>query len=173
MTRSPFLATLIAIAGLAGSLAAHAQTPLPAGAPAGTTVQCKDGSFASPDKKAGACKGHKGIQTWYGAEAPAKPVAAASAPAAPAAAKPAATAATAAAPAPAASPAKAKTLPGDPAKMAAAPGGGAGKVWANDSTKVYHCEGDRYYGKTKSGEYMSEADAKAKGMHPDHGKACS
>ncbi len=157
--------------GLLGAWAAQAQA-LPADAPAGTTVQCKDGSYASPDKKAGACRGHKGIKNWYGAASgDAKgPAATATAPAAPAAPKSAGVAP--ATPATASVAAKPRTPP-DPSKMAAAPGGGAGLVWANDETKVYHCQGDRYYGKTKKGEYLNEADAKAKGMHAARNKACT
>lgn len=60
-----------------------------------------------------------------------------------------------------------------PAAAATAPGGGHGQVWVNTKSHVYHCEGSKSYGKTKSGEYMTEADAKTKGNHADHGKACA
>ena len=41
-----------------------------------------------------------------------------------------------------------------------------------DRPNVYPCPGTRWYGKTKKGEYMSEAAATAEGARPDHGKAC-
>lgn len=55
---------------------------------------------------------------------------------------------------------------------AAAPGGDPGLVWVNPSAKTYHCPGDKWYGTTKTGQFMSEEQAVAKGNHPDHGKAC-
>jgi hypothetical protein len=132
-------------------IAAASFAQAPASAPAGSTGLCKDGSYWSGATKRGACHGHKGVQVWY-------------------AGAPVATAAPSVAPA-ATPAAPAKTMPA-PA-VAAAPGGGPGQVWVNSSSKVYHCPSDRWYGKTKSGAYMSESVAIAQGNRPDHGKACS
>jgi Protein of unknown function (DUF3761) len=146
-------------------LAAAQATP-----PAGSTGLCKDGTYSTAASKAGACRGHQGVKEWYAAAPAAKAPAAATAPA-----PKAATAAPAPAPAPA--PAATKAAKASPASKAAsmpqAAGGGPGLVWVNTSSNVYHCYGTDFYGKTKAGAYMSEADAKAKGAHPDHGKACS
>lgn len=140
----------------------------PAGAPSGSTGKCKDGTFTSAPKKQGACRGHKGVDTWYASEAAPASAAAKSSAAVPA-------------PAPAANPkpAPAAASSSAPAEKASAPvrtaaaGGGPSLVWVNTGTNVYHCYGTRYYGTTKAGKYMTEADAKAAGAHPDHGKACS
>ncbi len=151
-------------AALLASSSVFAQAP--AGAPAGSTGACKDGSFTTNATKKGACSGHKGVKDWFGGDAePAKTAAGAPAPAG--------------TPAPATAPAKAA-----PAAPAAAPktttaaatpaaGGGPGMVWVNSSSKVYHCSGTKYYGTTKAGSYMTEAAAKTAGNHADHGKACA
>ena len=158
-----------AYAAIFGSLlissALFAQAP--AGAPAGTTGKCKDGTFTTAATKQGACRGHKGIDTWYAA---ASTPAAAPAPSP----KPAVTPAPAPAAAPTNTPAPARAVekPSTTGK-AAAPGGGPGLVWVNTSTNVYHCYGTHWYGITKTGKYMSEADAKAAGARPDHGNPCS
>lgn len=65
----------------------------------------------------------------------------------------------------------AKPLPTNPApvkKNSKAPK--AGQVWVNG--QVYHCPGTRYYGKTKSGEYMAEQAAIAAGATASHNKPC-
>jgi hypothetical protein len=108
------------------------------------TATCKDGTAFTGTKRSGACRGHGGVQSWGAASTATSPVAASPPP----------TAATS-------------------QRSAASPGGGAGQVWVNTATKVYHCPGDRWYGKTKHGNYTSEAQAQAEGARPDHGKACT
>ena len=144
---------IVAVAACVAPFIGYAAAP--ANAPAGTTGMCKDGTYYSGATKQGACKGHKGVKEWYGALAPVPAAAAGQS-------TPTAT------PAPT-SPKPTATPPTAKGTTAA---GGPGQVWVNMSTKVYHCPGNKWYGKTKQGEFMSEADAKAKGFKPDHGKAC-
>jgi hypothetical protein len=108
------------------------------------TATCKDGTAFTGTKRSGACRGHGGVQSWGATSTATSPVA----------------------------------TPPPPAgatsqRSAASPGGGADQVWVNTTSKVYHCPGDRWYGKTKHGSYMSEAQAQAQGARPDHGKACT
>jgi hypothetical protein len=155
----------------------------PAGAPAGTTGKCKDGTYTSQATKQGACRGHKGVDTWYAADtgsakssakSSSKSAAATSTPAATPAAAPAPAPTPTAAPAASSSSSKASTRSsGSKAAKTPAPGGGPGLVWVNSGTNVYHCYGTEFYGTTKAGKYMSEADAKAAGARPERNKPCS
>ena len=152
--------------GASIALTAQAFAAPPAGAPAGTTGLCKDGSYWSGPTKQGACKGHKGVKDWYAAASTSGSAAQSTT-----APKPA----TAAAPAAPAGPAT-TTSAAKPTTTSAgakpAPGGGPGLVWVNTPSKVYHCPGTRYYGTTKTGSYMTEQAAIAAGNRADHGKAC-
>ncbi len=225
-----FLATALGI-GLLASAGVYA-----ADAPAGATAECKDGTYYSGASHQGACKGHKGVQTWLDKSAatpatpaaPAASTASASKPApatktatpasadsggtpiatcndgttfsgtshrgacrghkgvatwldTPAAATPAKTTAATPAPAPAATPAApakpattetTSKTPTPASQIQQKAGGGPGLVWVNSSSKVYHCQNDQWYGKTKEGSYMSEAAAKAAGNRAAAGKEC-
>jgi hypothetical protein len=132
---------------LVAASVAHAQSAPPPGA----TGLCKDGTYATATTKSGACHGHQGVKEWfvtdYSANAPAT----------------SATGST-----------QNKAGHASTATITQAPGGGdPGMVWLNSDTNVYHCPGTQYYGKTKQGSYISEADAKAKGAHPTHNHPCT
>jgi hypothetical protein len=167
-----FLTLFFAI-GLASVCAVQAQSPSPGESPAGAP---------SPAKS----RTHKKAQTMASpAETAASPSPAASPASSPKAKRGRKKAEAGAAASPAASPSPAKFNLGDlfkpkssaaaspaaatraPAKSASAevatnppaPGGGHGLVWVNTETHVYHREGSRFYGTTKKGKYMTEAEA--------------
>ncbi|NYF80105.1 DUF3761 domain-containing protein [Granulicella arctica] len=176
------LATLAAglLASLLVACPLLAQTTAPATPPPGATGLCKDGTYALDAKKSKACHGHHGIKQWYPAPIPS----AAPAPEAPTATPPA----VASAPSPttqartqsqaaaqsagqSVTPPPTQSIKKDPTDPADSPtlASGPGFVWVNPSKKVYYCYGTRYYGKTRHGVYMTEAEARAQGIR---GKSC-
>lgn len=139
------------------ALAAWASSPAwAAERESGATGKCDDGSYTHSATKRGACSDHGGVKDWYGM---------AGAPNA-RSEREHEDAAKIRHEREEQSMARSDTMRHD--RMA----GGHDKVWVNSETKVYHCEGDRWYGKTKHGEYMTEREAREHGMRADHGKAC-
>lgn len=53
-----------------------------------------------------------------------------------------------------------------PAGTRAAQSSESRQVWVNTATGVYHYPGTRWYGHTKQGKFMSEADARGQGYRP-------
>jgi hypothetical protein len=162
MRMNKWIGPAVIAAGLLLAVGAEAQTPAPATA-ATVTATCKDGTPFSGATLKGACRGHGGIAK--GAAAAATPAATTPATATPTA-TPAATGTTATPPA-------TTSKKGPQPATVAKPGGGPGLVWVNTDSKAYHCNGSRWYGKTKTGEYMTESAAKAGGFHAAQNKACA
>ena len=152
--KAGLMVTTLAMLLVAAPNASHAQ--------ATKSVMCKDGSNSKAGR--GACSGHGGVADTVSTKAAPAKVAPA-----PAAGAGGTAAATKAAPAPTKS-AAAVSAAAPPSKAAAA-GGGAGKVWVNTKSGVYHMEGDEWYGKTKAGKYMTEADAIKAGYRAEKGNA--
>lgn len=168
-----FAVALAAAVGLALMPATSmAQTSSSATASSSSGVLCKDGTTSARSGR-GACRGHGGVEKSKSPQSSKsrRPRAAASAPSSGAPAAAAAGAAGASQSVAASAPRSHRSPEG--ASTVAAPGGGNGQVWVNSGSKVYHCPGTRWYGKTKHGEYMPEAQARSQGDRPDHGKSCS
>ena len=149
-----FLLPFVTAMALTFSFGVQAQAPA-------VTATCKDGSPFSGSTRSGACRGHGGVKAWDTASP------ATTAPAAGATPAPSTTG-------PIPAPTTTQPVPSRPAPTQSTRGApSAGQVWVNTASKVYHCPGDRWYGKTKTGEYMSEAQAKSSGFRADHSKACA
>jgi hypothetical protein len=75
-------------------------------------------------------------------------------------------------PAPASQSQAAPAKPSAPQAPASLQGNPDTQVWVNTNTGVYHCPGTRWYGATKSGQYMKQSDAQQKGFRPAYHRPC-
>ena len=160
-----------------GLAAATLTVGMHAQAPDGSTGLCKDGTYTQASMRKGSCKGHGGVKTWYPTDGGAKngspngPVnsTASSDTSASQANMDGTTQKTPNAPArdtPAALANGGMTRP-------QAPGAGPGLVWVDAKTNKYYCAADPNYGRTKSGKYISESDAKTGGAAIAKDQNCS
>jgi hypothetical protein len=133
--RSPVMKTkcftLIFVIGFAGACIAQAQSPTPTASPKVKHARTK--TAASPTASPSPAKPKLGDLFKPKSSAAASPAAASRAPA--------------------------KSASAETATNPPAPGGGHGLVWVNTESHVYHREGSHFYGTTKKGKYMTEAEA--------------
>jgi hypothetical protein len=185
-----------------GALLSHSVYAADAPAAAAHTALCKDGSYFDGTTHKGACRGHQGVKEWLdGSKSSASTATTTTSTATettaanddssatkkktkkkkdttttttstPATASTPATTSTATTTTTAATTTKEHKTPTPASQITQKPGGGPGLVWVNTESKVYHCQGDEWYGKTKQGSYMSVADAEKAGAHASHGTAC-
>lgn len=45
-------------------------------------------------------------------------------------------------------------------------------VWVNLRSRVYHCPGTEYYGRTARGQFLAESEARRRGFRPNGGRRC-
>jgi hypothetical protein len=138
------ISALIAIVGFTGLCISEAQSPTPAESPSPSQTPAKHramkkakaspGPATHPTPSSSPGKFNLGDLFKPRTSAAASPAAASPAPARGAAAK--------------------ATTTNSPA-----PGGGPGLVWVNTESHVYHKQGSKFYGTTKKGKYMTEAEA--------------
>lgn len=155
------------------SMSSKAGKTPPASTPAATgtgtpIAKCKDGTMFNGTSHRGACKGHQGVDTWL--DTPTTTTTPAPTSNGTTMAKP--TPSPAMKPSTVDSSGASKTAPTPSSQITQKAGGGAGKVWVNSSSNVYHCQDDQWYGKTKEGSYMTESAAKAAGARAARGKEC-
>jgi hypothetical protein len=169
MKTSMNLVSIATTLALAAAGIAYAQTP--AGAPAGATAQCKDGTWSSERNRDAACSGHSGVRTWYGASgSPTNTPAPAMMPPQTYPKPTPQQMPNAQTPTTGTQMGSRPTLPGGLSRKS---GDGTSKVWVDRSTHTYVCEGERGYGTSAGGSYMSEGEALSAGDQPASGAKCS
>ena len=153
---SYFVATLVAVfvatTLLFGGAAVRAQQ----------TQQADQSDTATKSKSKSKSKSHSKSADAAASATPAAAPAPKSAPAS--TSTPAAASSAASSPASAAAPSSKPAPAPKPAAQQLTPAAhSAGTVWVNTDSGVYHKPGTRWYGKTKQGKYMTEADAQKAG----------